>query len=132
MTGDDMKDGAGTADMYADDETQSETVSGSVGDNPGGEATETAVQADQNQGRPYIMRRTMQGANIEFERPNRIAMFVHDDVADGEDELLAELRSRLNPKVKKMDTREAVYRAALDNQEDVLAELVEMGYEIDE
>jgi hypothetical protein len=81
---------------------------------------------------PYIVRRAVQDRSVQFEREERLTFFVHDDVADGERELLSEAEAAVGRSVPKFDLREAVYRAALRNREDVLAELVRMGYSIDE
>jgi hypothetical protein len=77
---------------------------------------------------PYIVRRAIQDKSVQFERDERLTFFVHDDVVDGERELISEMESTLGRDVPKFDVREAVYRAALQNQDDVLNELIEMGY----
>jgi hypothetical protein len=69
---------------------------------------------------------------VQFERDERLTFFVHDDVVDGERELLSDAEAALGRSVPKFDLREAVYRAAIRNKEDVLAELVKMGYNLDE
>ena len=61
-----------------------------------------------------------------------MTFFVHDDVVEGERELVTQLESALGRDVPKFDVREAVYRAALRNREDVMDELLEMGYTLDE
>jgi len=81
---------------------------------------------------PYIVRRAIQDKSVQFERDERLTFFVHDDVVDGERELISEMESTLGRDVPKFDVREAVYRAALRNREDVLAELLEMGYSAEE
>ncbi|WP_129113784.1 hypothetical protein [Halegenticoccus tardaugens] len=83
-------------------------------------------------GQPYIVRRAIQDKSVQFEREERLTFFVHDDVADGERELVTELESALGRSVPKFDVREAVYRAALRNPDDVLDELLKMGYARDE
>jgi hypothetical protein len=91
-----------------------------------GSTASTAVTADD--GQPYIVRRAVRDKSVQFERDERLTFFVHDDVADGERDLLADVEGALGRSVPKFDLREAVYRAALRNREDVLAELVRMGY----
>lgn len=81
---------------------------------------------------PYIVRRAVQDKSVQFERDDRLTFFVHEDVVDGERELLLEAEAALGRDVPKFDVREAVYRAALRNKEDVIAELVKMGYSTSE
>lgn len=80
----------------------------------------------------YIVRRAVQDKSVQFERDERLTFFVHDDVADGERDLITDLQSALGRDVPKFDVREAVYRAALQNPDDVLEELLKMGYSLDE
>lgn len=80
------------------------------------------------QGQPYIVRRAIQDKSVQFERDERLTFFVHNDVIEGERELLREAETAFGRDVPKFDVREAVYRAALQNQDDVLNELIEMGY----
>ena len=81
---------------------------------------------------PYIVRRAIRDKSVQFERDERLTFFVHDDVVDGERNLLTRLESALGRDVPKFDVREAVYRAALRNPDDVLDELLDMGYTLDE
>ncbi|WP_254538327.1 hypothetical protein [Halomarina litorea] len=69
---------------------------------------------------------------MQFERDERLTFFVHDDVVEGERELITGVESALGRDVPKFDLREAVYRAALRNREDVLDELLQMGYTLDQ
>jgi hypothetical protein len=94
----------------------------------GQEAAEGGSSAQQ----PYIVRRAIQDKSVQFEREERLTFFVHEDVANGERELVTEIESTLGRDVPKFDVREAVYRAALRNRDDVLDELLKMGYSIDE
>ena len=113
------------------------------------EATDSGADADANaeadgarrddagggssdDGHPYIVRRAIRDKSVQFERDERLTFFVHDDVVDGERELLTRLESALGRDVPKFDVREAVYRAALRNPDDVLDELLDMGYSLDE
>lgn len=81
-----------------------------------------------SQQQPYIVRRAIQDKSVQFERDERLTFFVHDDVIEGERQLLTEVETALGRDVPKFDVREAVYRAALRNRDDVLNELIEMGY----
>jgi hypothetical protein len=81
-----------------------------------------------SQQQPYIVRRAIQDKSVQFERDERLTFFVHDDVIEGERQLLTEIETALGRDVPKFDVREAVYRAALRNRDDVLNELIEMGY----
>ncbi|WP_267644051.1 hypothetical protein [Haloarchaeobius amylolyticus] len=93
-------------------------------------ASSTSQSGSQSQ--PYIVRRAVQDKSVQFERDERLTFFVHDDVAEGERDLLMELESKLGRDVPKFDVREAVYRAALRNRDDVLEELLKMGYALDD
>jgi hypothetical protein len=95
-----------------------------------GGSTEASGAEDGHQS--YIVRRAIQDRSVQFERDERLTFFVHDDVAEGERELLSDAEAALGRSVPKFDLREAVYRAALRNGEDVLAELVRMGYSLEE
>ena len=81
---------------------------------------------------PYIVRRAVQDKSVKFERDERLTFFVHDDVIEGERDLMTDVESTLGRNVPKFDVREAVYRAALRNRDDVLEELLEMGYSVDD
>lgn len=96
------------------------------------EATEADESADETPTRPYIVRRAVLDKSVQFERDERLTFFVHEDVADGERALVTEVESLLGRDVPKFDVREAVYRAALRNPDDVLDALLEMGYSLDE
>lgn len=108
--------------------------------NPGTETSEadsnssssTASNKSTSQQQPYIVRRAVQDKSVQFERDERLTFFVHDDVVEGERDLITEFESSLGRNIPKFDIREAVYRAALRNREDVLEELLKMGYSIDE
>ncbi|MFC6722964.1 hypothetical protein ACFQE1_00835 [Halobium palmae] len=141
MTG--LKSGSGD-DLWGDDpEDEDEVESDSSGDRTDDaqrEESETEQSQNQedsandssNQQQPYIVRRAIQDKSVQFEREERLTFFVHEDVANGERELVTEIESALGRDVPKFDVREAVYRAALRNRDDVLDELLKMGYSIDE
>jgi hypothetical protein len=115
------------------DETERSDSSDTTADDAGVTLDASSTSLDRPSGsQPYIVRRAVQDKSVQFERDERLTFFVHDDVAEGERDLLTELQSTLGRDVPKFDVREAVYRAALRNPEDVLDELLEMGYSVDE
>lgn len=85
-----------------------------------------------NHAQPYVVRRAIQDKSVQFERDERLTFFVHDDVAEGERDLIADVETALGRDVPTFDVREAVYRAALRHPETVLEELVEMGYALED
>lgn len=87
-----------------------------------------AAQTTQDE-KPYIVRRAVRDEGVQFERPERLTFFVHDDVADGERKLKAGLEAEFGRDLPKFDVREAVYRAALRDPEAVRRELERMGYD---
>ncbi|MDL5363232.1 hypothetical protein [Halalkalicoccus sp. NIPERK01] len=91
-------------------------------------STRTEGPDSTGQEQPYIVRRAIQDKSVQFERDERLTFFVHDDVIEGERQLLTNVETAFGRDVPKFDVREAVYRAALQNQDDVLNELIEMGY----
>lgn len=141
MTG--LKSGPGD-DLWADEGDESggtpddgTTAGDGTGEGAGSEAASAAPRPDAGEStsedrQPYIVRRALNDGSAQFERDNRLTSFVHDDVANGERDLIAEVERELGRNVPKFDLREAVYRAALRNREDVLAELLAMGYSLDE
>lgn len=112
---------ASTTDTISDDNSSSSQSS-----------PPSASSESTNRQQPYIVRRAVQDKSVQFERDERLTFFVHDDVVDGERELITEVESELGRSVPKFDVREAVYRAALKNRDNVLEELLELGYSIDE
>lgn len=130
----DEADAESTEDTAPDSETESassESQSPTTGSRSDSSRNAGVQEQDSTQ-QPYIVRRAIQDKSVQFERDERLTFFVHDDVVDGERELLQEVESALGRDVPKFDVREAVYRAALRNREDVLAELIEMGYSASE
>jgi hypothetical protein len=138
--GDDLWDDADEEPTEAEDDGEADagvTGAGADGDRQADAAGESGASRGDDPGaggdeRPYVVRRALQDRSVQFERDERLTFFVHDDVADGERELLADAEAALGRSVPKFDLREAVYRAALRNEEDVLAELVRMGYSTEE
>lgn len=119
------------ATSTTEDPQPSEEISNSDSADTRSETPTTSTKST-GETRPYIVRRAIEDKSVQFERDERLTFFVHDDVADGERELITELESALGRGVPKFDVREAVYRAALRNREDVLDELLKMGYSRDE
>lgn len=113
-----------SADGQVDRQSELDDSGTMTGGSDGGSGGETQ--------QPYIVRRAVKDKSVQFERDERLTFFVHDDVVDGERELLSDAEAALGRSVPKFDLREAVYRAAIRNKEDVLAELVKMGYNLDE
>lgn len=111
-------------------ETQEDTRSDTT--DPRSQPDQTPTQSSTTDGQPYIVRRALEDKGIKFERDETLTLFVHDDVVQGEKELVVDMENRLGRDVPVTDVREAVYRAALQNEEDVVAELLSMGYSIDE
>lgn len=138
--GDDEAEAAGADAPASQADTQPSTEPGSTasGSADGAEGSGSADVEPSGSGdretpeRPYIVRRAIRDKSVQFERDERLTFFVHRDVVDGERELANELESTLGRDVPKFDIREAAYRAALRNPDDVLDELLEMGYTVDE
>ena len=147
MTG--LKSGSGD-DLWGDEEAEGDAESAEFqrerAPDDDAESTDDAAAAEADasrssdpaegesasDARPYIVRRAIRDKSVQFERDERLTFFVHDDVVDGERDLLTRLESALGRDVPKFDVREAVYRAALRNPDDVLDELLDMGYALDE
>lgn len=141
MTG--LKSGTGD-DLWGDDDEEDENESEEVDersteeDNPeppsDTESQQSTGDNSSNDGfdHPYIVRRAMQDKGIQFERDERLTIFVHDDVVDAEREVLAEVAQHIGRDIPKLDFREAAYRAALQQPETVLRELGKMGYDVEE
>jgi hypothetical protein len=135
MTG--LKSGSGD-DLWGEDtaeESENETNDGQQQSDENSDTTpEDRSRSEPRKGgatsqqQPYIVRRAIQDKSVQFERDERLTFFVHDDVIEGERQLLTEVETALGRDVPKFDVREAVYRAALRNRDDVLNELIEMGY----
>ncbi|WP_276302569.1 hypothetical protein [Halorussus lipolyticus] len=101
-------------------------------ENSASSSDSTTSSESMNQQQPYIVRRAVQDKSIKFERDERLTFFVHDDVVDGERNLITDMESELGRSIPKFDVREAVYRAALRNRDDILDELLKMGYSTDD
>lgn len=128
--GTDASEGAGRSPDTDDRRESSDQVEGTRPSTDTGGSS--SVQDRGSTERPYIVRRAVRDKSVQFERDERLTFFVHRDVVDGERELVTELESTLGRDVPKFDVREAVYRAALRNREDVLDELLRMGYALED
>lgn len=93
-----------------------------------GSADTSPGDGDGDGEQPYVVRRMLKDKSVQFERDERLTLFVHDDVKAGEQEFAAEAQELFGRDIPVFDIREAVYRAALRNREDVVDELEEMGY----
>ena len=114
----------GSGGQASDDEVASENDIAKSDSSSGG-----ASDSDtQDTGQPYVVRRMLKDKSVQFERDERLTFFVHDDVKSGEQELEAETQELFGRDIPVFDIREAVYRAALQNRDDVIQELEEMGY----
>lgn len=111
---------------------ESASIEGSRTDETESLTEDTETNSSGNETHPYVVRRAIKNKSVQYERDERLTFFVHDDVANGERKLITELESVLGRNVPKFDVREAVYRAALRNPDDVLDELVNMGYSLDQ
>jgi hypothetical protein len=119
--------------VSTDDAAAGPTEEKDIADNDisgGGGPVDASARAD-NGGdeQPYVVRRMLKDRSVQFERDERLTLFVHDDVKAGEQELEAETQELFGRDIPVFDIREAVYRAALRNRDDVVDELEEMGYE---
>lgn len=140
MTG--LKSGSGD-DLWGEEaDTETEARDEEAGTESTRRGQDTASDSDRgderdgeqssNETQPYIVRRAIQDKSVQFEREERLTFFVHDTVVDGERDLISDIEGALGRDVPKFDVREAVYRAALRNRQDVVEELLEMGYELDD
>jgi hypothetical protein len=111
-----------------DKEEQSNEPANTTGESRSENKTSATKRESTVQEQPYIIRRAIQDKSVQFERDERLTFFVHDDVIEGERRLLTEVEGEFGRDVPKFDVREAVYRAALQNPEDIINELIEMGY----
>lgn len=111
-------------EMETSTEVASENDIAVSGSSTGDSGDDAAGDSDQ----PYVVRRMLKDKSVQFERDERLTFFVHDDVKAGEQELEAETQELFGRDIPVFDIREAVYRAALENREDVVQELESMGY----
>ncbi|NHN42740.1 hypothetical protein G9C85_14025 [Halorubellus sp. JP-L1] len=98
---------------------------------PGGDVERSGDDTEQSGGgteQPYVVRRMLKDKSVQFERDERLTLFVHDDVKVGEQQLEAEAQELFGRDIPVFDIREAVYRAALRNRDAVVEELETMGY----
>ncbi len=85
---------SGATEERSTEESDTERTTNTESEHPtGDDATSTGSD------HPYIVRRTMQDKGIQFERDERLTIFVHDDVADAEREVLAGVLHRARESV---------------------------------
>lgn len=123
----DASKGAQSGDSGASVSSRSAPPENDKADNglsTGGGASNESSESSQ----PYVVRRMLKDKSVQFERDERLTFFVHDDVKTGEQELEAETQDLFGRDIPVFDIREAVYRAALQNRDDVVEELESMGY----
>lgn len=129
MTG--MKSGASGDNQWGDDDTSDDAGEESSGAVDSTSTSTGSVTSTGETGQPYIVQRAIEDAGTQFQRDTRLTFFVRDRVADGEKQLRRQAEDRFGRDVPKFDLREAVYLAAMENPDAVLAKLDDMGYERD-
>ncbi|MFC6954727.1 hypothetical protein [Halorubellus litoreus] len=115
-------------DIATSSSSRGESASEGTTEGTSKDTTEGTSKDTTESGQPYVVRRMLKDKSVQFERDERLTFFVHDDVKTGEQELEAETQGRFGRDIPVFDIREAVYRAALQNREDVISELESMGY----
>lgn len=141
MTG--MKSGAGD-DPFADADTDDEPTDDSAADESEVEVEEVrsdraspepTVEPERSQsaGRmsvdelPYIARRNVRGESVKKGRDKNVLFELRPEIAEREDEFVAELERRLGTDVPKTDAREAALAAIWERPELVVPVLEEWG-----
>lgn len=119
---------AAADDGVAADEPDEKDIADSGLSSEGGSDGSADAEPEGGDEQPYVVRRMLKDKSVQFERDERLTLFVHDDVKSGEQELEAEAQELFGRDIPVFDIREAVYRAALRNRDDVVEELEEMGY----
>jgi len=125
---------SGASSTEAPSEGASSSAGSSSGDDGGandiadGGSSSVAGAGGGDGQQPYVVRRMLKDKSVQFERDERLTLFVHDDVKAGEQDLEAEAQALFGRDIPVFDIREAVYRAALRNRDDVVEELETMGY----
>ncbi len=116
-----MKEGA--SDPFADDSDEPEQTATEADDAP----TETAERSDSEPVRslPYIHSRD----TVKEGRPNVHQLFVRDDTDREAKHAEMELEEILGEDVYRLDAREAIYLAGMQNLGDAAALLREWGYD---
>lgn len=130
LWGDDADDEVESGSEAAEDRSTDEISTRQTTEAGSGQTTDDDASGEGSE-YPYIVRRAMQDKGIQFERDERLTIFVHDNVADAEREVLAEIAQHIGRDIPKLDFREAAYRAALQRPEAVLRELGRMGYDVE-
>lgn len=76
---------------------------------------------------PYIARRNVRGESVKTGRDKNVLFELRPEIAEREEEFVAELERRLGTDVPKTDAREAALAAIWDRPEDVVPILEEWG-----
>lgn len=76
---------------------------------------------------PYIARRNVRGESVKTGRDKNVLFELRPEIAERENEFVAELEQRLGTDVPKTDAREAALAAIWDRPEDVVPILEEWG-----
>lgn len=133
--GDDVAGDEPTSEEATDADVDADSTAsggrGTIADVDDGPEPPAAGASTTDNTRPYIVRRSLKDKDIKFERDETLTFFVHDEIAEREKDLVVDMEKRLGRDVPVTDVREAVYRAALENQDDILTELLEMGYTVE-
>lgn len=130
-----MKTGA--SDPFADDTEQSEETDDTVSNTSQTEQSDTsdstASQADTAEATRQFDRsdlpRILARDRVKDDRDDVHQLFVYEDTAAEEKEARRELEDRLGD-VYKLDAREAIYRAGMQNIDDAEAILREWGADV--
>ncbi|WP_158059633.1 hypothetical protein [Halorussus halophilus] len=143
-----MKSGA--SDPFADDPSESDDTQSTEQDSPDQSSSSTDQQSepedtssntgqyDQPDGSssntdglnrsdlPYTLRRD----KVKDERENVHQLFVQDDTDENENDARRQLEDRFDDDVYKLDAREAIYLAGMQNIDDAESVLREWGYDL--
>lgn len=130
-----MKSGA--SDPFADDTDDEEAADNTnqSTESPMSESANEPVEtdsADSNTGEfnrsdlPYTLRRD----KVKDERENVHQLFVQDDTDTDEKDARRHLEDRFDEDVYKLDAREAIYLAGMQNLDDAEGVLQEWGYDL--
>jgi len=119
-----MKEGA--SDPFADDGTDSEQPTSETAD-AGDGGTEPADTDERVRSLPYIHARD----TVKEDRPNVHQLFVRDEADREAKHAEMELEELLGEDVYRLDAREAIYLAGMQNLGDAADLLREWGYDWD-
>jgi len=126
---------SGSSDPFADEPTDNDEADAADSDSMNTEPTEqsdAAVQPASNTEQsaqsdyPFKLRRN----NVKDERDNVHQLFVLDDTDTEARDAERDLEDRLGEDVYRLDAREAIYLAGMQNLDDAAAVLREWGYDL--